>query len=82
MCNVPDKSPEVFYVVLSRSPLTWASGGSSILVRTLLPQDSLVMASAGAGLKGRIDRRYTLVAGQILERGTPESHTHSPMLSH
>ena len=41
-----------------------------------------VLTSAKAGLTGRIGRRYELVAKQILERITPESHKDSPRLSH
>lgn len=45
-------------------------------------EDSLVLTSAEAGFTGRIGRRYELVAKQILEKVTPESHKDSPRLFH
>lgn len=70
------QEPEVFYVMLPHHAPSRALGGS------VLPQDSLVLTSAEAGLTGRIGRRYELVAKQILEKVTPESHKDSPRLSH
>lgn len=62
------QEPEVFYVMLPHHAPSRALGES------VLPQDSLVLTSAEAGLTGRIGRRYELVAKQILEKVTPESH--------
>lgn len=65
LCDVRDKGPKVFYIVLPpTTPSSWTIGGSSILMGIPLPQGSLVLTSAEAGLTNSMTEGASLWQGR------------------